>query len=309
MIPMTQSPAASTDSPIVLDHVTRRFGRATVVDDLSFSVPRGTTMGFIGLNGAGKTTTIRMMVGLLRPNSGCIRVADCEVPKERDRLKPLIGYVPDRPTVYAWMRVEQAIEFARSFYQRWNNHRCNELVKIFDLDRGKRVKHLSKGQAAKLSLLLALCHEPQVLVLDEPTSGFDPLVREEFLEGVLAVTSEREQTVLFSSHTLADVQRLADSVAILHEGKLVLHSSVDALLEHTKRIRAVLEDESEVRQPPPGLVFQQIRGREWLMTVENFAAENVQFIREKNRVSQVDVLDMSLDDVFKDVIRAKKEAV
>src|SRR5208282_1870171 len=126
-----------------------------------------------------------------------IRVANCDVPAQRDQLKPKIGYVPDRPTVYAWMRVDQVIEFARSFYQRWNNHRCNELVKLFDLDRGKRVKHLSKGQAAKLSLLLALCHEPEVLILDEPTSGFDPLVREEFLEGVLAVTSEKQQTVLF----------------------------------------------------------------------------------------------------------------
>jgi len=297
------------DAPIVLEHVSRRFGRATVVDDLSFSVRRGTTMGFIGLNGAGKTTTIRMMVGLLRPNSGRICVADCEIPKERNRLKPLVGYVPDRPTVYAWMRVEQAIEFARSFYQRWNNHRCNELVKMLDLDRGKQIKHLSKGQAAKVSLLLALCHEPEVLVLDEPTSGFDPLVREEFLEGVLAATSEKSQTVLFSSHTLADVQRLADSVAILHEGKLILHSAVDELLEHTKRIRAVLEDEAAERQPPPGMLFQQIRGREWIMTVENFAAEQVQFIREKNQVSQIEVLDVSLDDVFKDVIRGRKAAV
>ena len=292
--------------PIMLKNLTRRFGKSTVVNDLSLNIPRGTTVGFIGLNGAGKTTTIRMIVGLLKPNSGQITVAGCSIPAERDVVKPHIGYVPDRPNVYSWMRVQQAIDFARSFYVNWNKQRCDELVKLFNLDLSQRAKNLSKGQAAKLSLLLALCHEPKVLILDEPTSGFDPLVREEFLEGVLAVTSERQQTVLFSSHTLADVKRLADSVAILHEGRLVLHSPVDSLLDHTKRIRAVLEDESSARQTPPGLLFQTVRGREWILTVERFSPDQVEFVRSHNRVSQVEVLDVSLDDVFKDVIRGKK---
>ena len=302
---MTKSP----DSPILLQNVTRRFGRKIVVQDLSLAVPRGSTLGFIGLNGAGKTTTIRMLVGLLAPHRGNITVAGCAMPAYRDGAKGRIGYVPDRPTVYAWMRVQEAIEFTRSFYTNWNTHRCNELVKMFDLDRFQRVKHLSKGQGAKLSLLLALCHDPEVLILDEPTSGFDPIVREEFLEGVLAVTSEKEQTVLFSSHTLADVQRLADSVAVMHEGKLILHSPVDSLLERTKRIRAVLEDESAAREAPPGFVFQQVRGREWTITVQDFAPEQLDFLRSHNRVSQLDVIDVSLDDVFKDLIRGKKEAV
>jgi ABC-2 type transport system ATP-binding protein len=247
-----------------------------------------------------------MIVGLLKPHGGEITVAGCRIPADIEVAKANIGYVPDRPNVYGWMRVQQAIDFARSFYVNWNSRRCDELVKIFDLDRSTRAKNLSKGQAAKLSLLLALCHEPKVLILDEPTSGFDPLVREEFLEGVLAVTSERQQTVLFSSHALADVERLADSVAILHEGRLVLHSPVDSLLDRTKRIRAVLENESTARQTPPGLVFQTVHGREWTVTVENFSADQVEFIRSHNQVSAVEVLDVSLDDVFKDVIRGKK---
>lgn len=294
--------------PIMLKNVARRFGGAKVVNDLSLNIPRATTVGFLGLNGAGKTTTIRMIVGLLKPHGGEISVAGFSMPRQRDEVKPRIGYVPDRPTVYAWMRVEEAIQFARSFYVNWNTHRCNELVKMFDLNRYTRVKHLSKGQAAKLSLLLALCHEPEVLILDEPTSGFDPLVREEFLEGVLAATTEREQTVLFSSHTLSDVERLADSVAILHEGKLVLHSSVNELLEKTKRIRAVLDDVTLDRQTPPRMLFQQIQGREWILTVDKYSPDQVEFIRSHNRVSQIEVMDVSLDDVFKDVIRGKKGA-
>jgi ABC-2 type transport system ATP-binding protein len=249
------------------------------------------------------------MVGLLAPHAGWIRIEGIDVPGRRDAMKALVGYVPDRPHVYPWMRVEEAIAFARSFYPRWNEARCAELMKMFELDPRKRARHLSKGQGAKLSLLLAICHDPPVLILDEPTSGMDPLVREEFLEGVLAVTSQRRQTVFFSSHTLSDVQRLADSVGLLHQGKLLLHKPVDELLDRTKRIRAVLEDEKSPHEPPPGHIWQQVRGREWLITVGDFSTDQIEFVRAKNRIAHVDVQDMSLDDVFKDVVRGQKEAV
>src|SRR4051794_11673214 len=276
----TTASAGVEDFPIHLQHVTRHFGKQVAVNDLTLRVPRGTTLGFIGLNGAGKTTAIRMMVGLLRPHAGQITIDGIQVPQQVGTMKTHVGYVPDRPSVYGWMRVEQAVAFVKSFYgTRWNDVRCAELIGMFQLDPRKRAKHLSKGQAAKLSLLLAICHEPPVLILDEPTSGLDPLVREEFLEGVLAVTSQQRQTVLFSSHTLADVQRLADSVAVLHEGRLLLHKSVDELLDRTKRIRAVLDDERQPHQPPPGHIYQRVTGREWLITVGDFSSEQVEFIR------------------------------
>jgi ABC-2 type transport system ATP-binding protein len=292
------------EHPIALWNVTRRFGHQLAVDNLTLQIPRGTTFSFIGLNGAGKTTAIRMMVGLLRPHGGTIAINGIAVPQQRDWMKQHVGYVPDRPNVYPWMRARQAIDFARSFYPKWNDSRCAQLMQMFDPK--KRAKHLSKGQGAKLSLLLAICHDPAVLILDEPTSGMDPLVREEFLEGVLAVTGEREQTVLFSSHTLADVQRLADSVGLMHEGRLLLQSPVDVLLEKTKRIRAVLEEETSTHEPPPGYVWEQVRGREWVITVNDFNSQQVEFVRSKNRVSHLDVEDMSLDDVFKDVVRGKQ---
>jgi ABC-2 type transport system ATP-binding protein len=242
----------SAEYTISLDRVTKRFGGRPVVDDLSFRVRRGTTLGFIGLNGAGKTTAIRMMVGLLAPDAGRIEIDG--VPHERDRadVKARIGYVPDRPNVYPWMRIGEAIAFARSFHPRWNERRCRELVRMFRLDPTLRAGQLSKGQAAKLSLLLAIAHDPPVLILDEPTNGLDPLVRDEFLEGVLATAGEQDQTVLFSSHALGEVHRLADSVAFLHEGRLLLHGDIDDLLDRTKRIRAVREDESEKSPASPG---------------------------------------------------------
>jgi len=293
--------------PIDLRRVTRRFGRRVAVDDLTLDVPRGSTAALIGLNGAGKTTAIRMMVGLLAPHSGQIFVAGAAIPSQRDQMKPRVGYVPDRPTVYAWMRIREAIDFCRALQPNWNDMRCGKLLKAFSLDRNQRVKHLSKGMAAKLSLLLAACHEPEVLILDEPTSGLDPVAREEFFEGVLSVTTEREQTVLLSSHGLADVQRLADSVALMHEGRLLFHAKVDELLEKTKRVRAVLEEAGGVLAPPPGLVRQEVRGREWLLTLENFSDDQVEFLRARNRIEHLDVFDVNLDDVFKDFVRRPSE--
>ncbi len=301
-------------SGIALHNVTRRFGKTIAVDDLSLSIPLGTTCGFIGLNGAGKTTTIRMLVGLLSPTNGSIQVAGCSLPAERQKLKRKIGYVPDRPTVYGWMTVRDAMEFCESLYgQQWNQSRCNQLIKVLRLDLNRRVKHLSKGSAAKLSLLLAIGHDPQVLILDEPTSGFDPLARDEFLEGVLSLgmaesQSGQPRTVLFSSHSLSDVQRLADSVALIHEGRLLLHQPTEKLLETTKRIRAVLHDSGKLATvPPPGTVHQQVNGREWTITVKDFSPDQVEFIRSKNDVQQVNVVDLTLDDVFRDYVHATQE--
>jgi ABC-2 type transport system ATP-binding protein len=294
--------------PIDVQHITRVFGKVVATHDLTLRVERAKTCGFIGLNGAGKTTAIRMMVGLLRPHKGTIRIMGMQQPAQAHAIKEIVGYVPDRPNIYPWMRVEEAIHFVRSFHRRWNNERCTEMQTLFKLDPTRKVKHLSKGQAAKLSLLLAISHDPPVLILDEPTSGLDPLVRDEFLEGVLAVTAQREQTVLFSSHTLAYVQRLADTVAVMHNGRLLMHTPVDQLLDQTKRIRAVMENAQGPHQAPPGLLFQQIRGREWLITVEKFSPELIEFVRTRNRISHLDVEDLSLDDVFKDIVRGQQEA-
>lgn len=302
------------DSIISLQHLSRRFGHKMAVNDLSLEIPRGSMFGFIGLNGAGKTTAIRMMVGLLKPTAGKIFLAGCEVPKERDAMKSRVGYVPDRPNAYAWMRVGEAINFCRTFYPRWDDARIAGLVKMFDLDLKQRVKHLSKGMGAKLSLLLALGHDPEILILDEPMSGLDPLVREEFLEGLVSAVAEREQTVFFSSHTLADVQRLADSVGLMHEGKLLLHSPIDELLEKTKRVRAVMRDAGVLAALPPGVLYQKSEGRELTLTLADYSPEQVEYLRGKNAIERIDVLDMNLDDVFKDYVRGlrgqqEKEAV
>jgi ABC-2 type transport system ATP-binding protein len=160
--------------------------------------------------------------------------------------------------------------------------------------------------SAKLSLLLALAHDPEVLILDEPMSGLDPIVREEFVEGVLRAICDRRRTVLFSSHTLADVERVADTVGMLYEGRLLVHRPVEELLASSRRIRAVLRDGCLPTREPKGTVWQRIDRREWLLTVSDFSPDMVDTLRAENALEQVEVSGVNLEDLFKDYVKGRK---
>ncbi|HLJ12286.1 MAG TPA: ABC transporter ATP-binding protein, partial [Planctomycetaceae bacterium] len=206
---MTPPPSAAP--AIELIGVTKRYGETAAVDNVTLTIPTGTVFGLIGPNGAGKSTTIRMLMGMLAPSAGQIRVLGIDVAADAAQIRRRVGYVPERHDVYPWMTVGEVIDFVRPFYKSWDDDFCAELFELFALDRRKRVKQLSKGMLVKLSLLLAVSHRPELLILDEPTSGLDPIVHDDFLEGVLKAIACRQSTVLFSSHNLDDIRRLADS--------------------------------------------------------------------------------------------------
>jgi ABC-2 type transport system ATP-binding protein len=216
--------------------------------------------------------------------------------------------VPEQQFIYRWMRVSDAIRFCRPLYPTWNDSRCDELLKLFALDAGKKVKHLSKGNVVKLALLLAMAHEPEVLILDEPMAGLDPLVRDDLLDGVLRTLCDRERTLIFSSHTMGDVQRMADRIGILDEGTLLYDGSIDALLNGTKRIRAVLSNGSVPGHRPEGTICDRVADREWLITVRDFSQEKVSRLMAGGTISHVDVLDLNLEEIFKDYIRGRRAA-
>jgi ABC-2 type transport system ATP-binding protein len=286
--------------------LTKRYRDKLAVDGVSLQVPRGTAFGFIGPNGAGKTTTIRMLMGMLRATSGRSRVLGLDPIREARRLKERVGYVPEMHFIYRWMRVGDVLAFCRSLYENWNDQLCSETLDLFGLDPRVKVKHLSKGMVVKLALLIATTHEPELLILDEPTSGLDPLIREEFLDGVLRTVCERQQTVLFSSHTLSDVQRLADTIGLIYDGRLLVHCPTDELLTGTKRIRVVLRDGSTPEIRPEGMIWQQRRGREWLLTVRGFRPDSLDRLRDTCPVDSVEVIDLGLEEVFKDFVKGQR---
>lgn len=296
--------------------VIKSYGGTQVVDKLSFSIPVGTTFGLLGPNGAGKSTSLKALIGLLSIDSGSIEIfgqniAAIHGTSESIAVRRRIGYVSEVHSIYRWMSVKAAIEFVKSFYPSWNDTIAKELLDVFALAPKKRVSQLSKGMLAKLSLLLAISHEPDLLILDEPTSGLDALVREEFLHGILRSMGEKEKTIIFSSHSIDDVERIADRVALLKNGKLVVDQPVDQLLANTKRLRASFTTEGLPNWVPDTAIWQQVKRQEWQLTVEQFTPELLAQIQHRNPIENIEVLDLSLEEIFKDYVRKepKLEAV
>lgn len=298
----------SNGSAIELQGLTKRYGKTTAVDTIDLSVPRGTTLGLLGPNGAGKSTTLQMMMGLLRPTSGKMRVLGIDVMRSPSEVKQRVGYVPEAHHIYRWMSVDAVLRFARACYDTWNVDLCSELLDMFALPHRKLVRQLSKGMLAKLSLVVALAHEPEMLVLDEPLSGLDPIARDEFLDGVLRGICSGQRTVMFSSHQLDDVNRLADTIAIMNAGRILVHSSLEELLNSTKRVRAVLQNGRLPQANTDSIVWQHVNRREWQVTVYPYTDELVERLQAENPVNGIEVMDLGLDDIFKDFIRGQRQA-
>ncbi len=298
---MTATPSSVPALEVV--GVTKRFKQQVAVRDLNLVIPKGTTFGFLGPNGAGKTTTIRMLMGLLRRDAGQVRVLGLDPLRDALTIRQRVGYVPEQQCIYRWMRVDEAIGFCRRVYPTWNEQICSDLLRLFGLPKDKKVRQLSKGMLVKLSLLLALSHDPEMLILDEPMAGLDPLAREELLDGVLRAVAGRERAIVFSSHTFDDVQRMADEVGIMYEGQLLVRAGVDELLRKTKRIRAILKNGQAAGPPPEGTIWHRVQNREWLLTVADFSEATVQRLQAANPLQAVEVSDLGLEDIFKDYVR------
>src|SRR4051794_4089628 len=229
--------------PIIDIHgLTKRFKGKTAVSRLTLAVPKGAIFAFLGDNGAGKTTTIRMLTGLLRPDAGRASILgqDCWVAAAR--LRPHVGYVPERPRFYDWMTVSEIGWFTAGFHRPEFLPRYQDLTKRFRLDAKAKLQNLSKGQYSKVALALALAPDPEVLILDEPTSGLDLLVRREFLASMVDLAGEG-RTILISSHQIAEVERVASHVAFMANGELLLTATMDELRQRLVRFRLRYEEE------------------------------------------------------------------
>ena len=201
---------ASTNPPdqtiISIDGLTRRFGNKVALDDVSLQVTRGQVFGLVGANGAGKTTLIKHVLGLYKPASGAVRVFGLEPIADPVGVLSRIGFLSEDRDLPMWMRVEELIRYSRAFYPKWDTDYAESLREQFQLDPRARIKHLSRGELAKAGLLVALAHRPELLVLDEPSSGLDPVVRREMLEAIVRTVADEGRTVFFSSHLLDEIE-------------------------------------------------------------------------------------------------------
>ncbi len=222
---------------IELRNVGYRPGKRFAIRDVSLNVPVGSVYGFLGPNGAGKTTIIRLMLGLLRAETGSIAVLGRSIPRESPAMLARTGYVPEAPHLYPTLSVDEAIRFHRAFYPHWDEKWAGELLGMFGLDRERRLSRLSKGEMGKLEMLLALSQRPELLVLDEPTDGLDPVVRREMLTAVVDYVGQHNATVFISSHLVHELERICDWVGVMDRGGLVAELPMDTFKSGIKRLR------------------------------------------------------------------------
>ena len=208
--------------------LTKYYGKARGIIDLSFRIEEGEIFGFIGPNGSGKTTTIRLFLSLLFPTSGTGKIFDYDIVKDGPKIKKMVGFVPSEVHYYENMTVKELIEYSARFYSIPLDLRFNRLVDAFDLDLTRKIDDLSMGNKKKVAVILSLIHQPRLLILDEPTTGLDPLIQNRFFD-ILKEENEKGTTIFFSSHVLSEVEKLCHKVAIIKEGKIIDEDDIDSL--------------------------------------------------------------------------------
>jgi len=289
-----------TNVPIIeLQNLTRHYGKVEAVNGLSLTVRSGRCYGLFGRNGAGKTTTIKCLLNLLRPNSGTARMFGLDPQKNEVAVKSRLAYVPDLVAFYPWMTVRDTLDYLASFRKNWNREIEADLLSRFQFDQNQKADRLSRGQKTQLALIAAICPEPELLVLDEPTMGLDPIVRREFIKTVIGAyqsSDPERRTVFISTHLISEFEGLIDEFTIIEQGHELLTMEADTARDRFRKIHA------RFSQPPgqldlTGALDVRRSGRE----LEIIANGNSKQLLEKLRAHQPEELrceSLSLEDIF-----------
>ena len=295
------------NSAIELNGLGWKADRSFSLRDISLRVPVGSIYGFLGPNGSGKTTTIRMCLGMMKPDRGEIRVLGLDVPRDLPRILAKVGYVPERPHVYAALTVAEQVRYHASFFKPWDEAWANELMQRLRLDPSRKISRMSKGETGKLLLLLALSQRPSLLVLDEPTDGLDPVVRRDVLTAVLDYVGETNATVLISSHLVHELERICDWVGVMDDGALIAELPMQAFKNGIKRIKVAGAPVEPTDAPFSILSREQANGasatetwvvRGWQDPMRAWFAAGGMELR--------DVMDLDLEDGFVELLRSSR---
>lgn len=296
----------STAIPVSVQNVTRRFGKKTALDALTLEVPKGLVFGLVGENGAGKTTLIKHLLGLLKPQSGTVRVFGGDPVRDPEGVFSRIGYLSENRDLPPWMRVRELMLFTQAFYPGWDNGYAEELRATFGLDPAARVRSLSRGQRAQVGLLLALAHRPDLLVLDEPSSGLDAVVRRDILGAIIRTVADEGRTVLFSSHLLDEVEYVADHVAFLHEGRLVASGPLTEIKAAYRLFTLHFSQPPSLPPVLPNALSREGGGAEWTFLCEG-GRESVERAATALGAVIAEEGEPSLEDIFVARVRVRRE--
>jgi ABC-2 type transport system ATP-binding protein len=292
------------DLSLCLQGVTKRYPHF-LLDNISLDLPAGSILGFIGANGAGKSTTIRILMGLVRQDSGSVTVLGHAMPAEQTAAKLDIGFVSEDMRLYGAATLAWHMSFVASIYPQWNQSYAETLVRRFDLKPQQKIKGLSHGQRVKAALLLALARQPRLLLLDEPTTGLDPVARREVLAELMAVLADEHRTILFSSHNTLDVEQISDRIAFIDRGRLIALEEKEDLLDRWRRVRLVVPPTAILPQLP-GII--EVGGTERLpvLTTSQFDPAVVSLCQDRGATVQ-SVDPMTLEEIFVANVQSRRE--
>ena len=282
---------------IVTHGLTKYYGEHCALDGLNLRVAQGMVYGLLGRNGAGKTTAIKMLLGIVHPSYGRAEVLGEDATQLRPETRARIAYLAEGHPLYRWMTIGQAVKFTRSFYDRWDQHLLEQILDHFELSVKRRIRRLSRGQQAQVALALAVATDPEVLILDDPTLGLDTVVRRDFLESLIQIIQRRDRTILFSSHILGDVERVAERIGILVDGVLRVDCSTDHFKESIRKVVLEFEGEPPELPPCPRLVSCRQVGRNLELVVVGLNEEH-QLLFDSLKPRRSEVLEFNLEDAF-----------
>lgn len=285
------------DFVVEVTGLTRRFRRTTALDNVSLAIPRGGVFCLVGENGAGKTTLIKHILGLMRAQQGTVRVFGEDPVKRPAEVLRRIGTLSEDRDLPEWMTVHELMRYTRTFYPGWDADYADHLREVFELDSTARLGTLSQGQLAKAGLLVAIAHRPEFLVLDEPSSGLDANVRRNILESIVLTAAEEQRTVLFSSHLLDEVERVADHVVMIHHGHVVLDASMAEVGD--THYQVVLRANNGMRNAPslPGTLACLGDGPEWTVLC-HASLDDVKSAASHEGCHIVETRTASLEEIF-----------
>jgi len=293
---------------IVTDGLTKIYNGRPVVHGLTLRIPAGCVYGFLGRNGAGKSTTTRMLTGMTFPDAGTVTVLGNDSTQLSAETRARIAYIAEGHPIYKWMTVDHFLKFSRSFAHRWNHQLVEQILDYFQLSRSRKLGKLSKGQQAQVSLAAAIAPDPDLLILDDPTLGLDTVVRRDFLESLIQIIQRQGRTILFSSHILGDVERVADRIGIMVDGILRVDAPTDDFKSSIRRI--VLEFTGEPPPFPdcPGVIATRVIGRKREVIVAGLTEKHKEAMESLSPLAS-EVLELNLEDAFIAYTRGARPAM
>jgi ABC-2 type transport system ATP-binding protein len=285
------------ENVITVSSLTKSFKKKIVLNNVSFSIGRGSVVGLLGANGAGKTTLIQTLLGFIKADKGSCKIFDDVSPNLSAKTKHKIGYVSQEPELINWMKVGQMTDYIASFYTHWNSDLVESLLHEWSIDKKQLVEKLSLGQKQKLSIVLALGHEPELLILDEPVASLDPVSRRSFIKKLIDMNLDQQRTILFSTHITSDLERVAAEVMILKNGELYYHGDIDELKEKIVKLHIHARQSLPPSLKIKGSIYQKVSNNQATVLVEDLSEIELDKLASELD-AEIRSESLNLEDIF-----------